>query len=83
MRFLDGLERTASMGQAAEELRITQSAATKVLQDVEQIFEAGLFNRSPRDPIENIGRADCGAKGKPINGVTRDKGLVLHKENQP
>jgi DNA-binding transcriptional LysR family regulator len=36
------------MSQAAEELRITQSAATKVLQDVEQIFAAELFSRSPR-----------------------------------
>jgi DNA-binding transcriptional LysR family regulator len=48
MRLLDVLERTSSMSQAAEELRVTQSAATKVLQDVEQMFEVELFSRSPR-----------------------------------
>ncbi len=48
LRLLAVLERTSSMGQAAGELRITQSAATKVLQDAEQIFGAELFSRSPR-----------------------------------
>lgn len=48
LRLLEVLHRTGSMGQAAEELRVTQSAATKILQDAEQIFDSALFNRSPR-----------------------------------
>lgn len=58
LRLLDALHRTGSIGQSAEELGITQSAATKVLQDAEDIFGAELFDRSPRGMVPTAtGRA--------------------------
>ncbi len=52
LQLIDVLQRTGNMGQAAEEMRLTQSAATKILQDAEQIFDAVLFNRLPRGLVE-------------------------------
>lgn len=48
LRLVELLSRMGNVGQAAEELGVTQSAATKILQDVEQIFGAEIFHRSAR-----------------------------------
>jgi DNA-binding transcriptional LysR family regulator len=48
LQLIEALGRTGSISQAGEEMQLTQSAATKVLQDAEEIFDAVLFSRHPR-----------------------------------
>jgi molybdate transport repressor ModE-like protein len=48
LRLLEALERAGNLGHAAEELGITQSAATKILQDAEEILGVALFERRHR-----------------------------------
>src|SRR3954464_13031980 len=48
LQLIEALGRTGTIGQAADELRITQSAASKTLHDAEQIFDAALFDRHAR-----------------------------------
>jgi molybdate transport repressor ModE-like protein len=48
LRLVEVLHRTGGIAHAAEELGVTQSAATKILQDVESIFGAEIFHRSSR-----------------------------------
>ncbi len=47
--LLDTLARTHNMHQAADLMSMTQPAASKILQDVEQIFGFAIFERLPRD----------------------------------
>lgn len=51
LQLVDSLSRTRSVGQTAVELHVTQSAATKILQDVEDLFGAPLFERLPRGMV--------------------------------
>lgn len=51
LQLVDTLARTGTVGQAAVELHVTQSAATKILQDVEQLFGAPLFERLARGMV--------------------------------
>ena len=45
LQMIEALERTGSIGKAADEFQISQSAASKILQDAEKIFGAALFSR--------------------------------------
>ena len=49
LQFLDILGRTRNLRLAAEQIHITQPAATKILADIEEIFGAALFERLPRE----------------------------------
>jgi DNA-binding transcriptional LysR family regulator len=49
LHLLDALGRTHNMHLAAQQLNITQPAATKILRDIEDIFGLELFERLPRD----------------------------------
>jgi DNA-binding transcriptional LysR family regulator len=49
LQLLDVLGRTRNLRLAAEQLHITQPAATKILGDIEGMLEARLFDRLPRD----------------------------------
>jgi DNA-binding transcriptional LysR family regulator len=49
LHLLDALGRSHNMHVAAQQLNITQPAATKILQDIEDMFDLELFERLPRD----------------------------------
>lgn len=49
LQLLDVLGRTRNLRIAAEQMHITQPAATKILGDVEDMLEAPLFTRLPRE----------------------------------
>jgi DNA-binding transcriptional LysR family regulator len=49
LQFLDILGRVRNLRITAEQMHITQPAATKILADIEAIFGARLFERLPRD----------------------------------
>lgn len=49
LQLLDILGRTRNLRLAAEQMHITQPAATKILADIEEIFGAALFERLPRE----------------------------------
>jgi DNA-binding transcriptional LysR family regulator len=49
LQFLDILGRTRNLRLAAEQMHITQPAATKILADIEEIFGVSLFERLPRE----------------------------------
>ncbi|BAN26880.1 LysR family transcriptional regulator [Caballeronia insecticola] len=56
LRLIDILARTGNFHRAAEELNLTQPAATKILQDVEDILGLLIFDRSTRPmSISDIG----------------------------
>lgn len=48
LQFLDILGRTRNLRLTAEQMHVTQPAATKILMDIEEILEARLFDRLPR-----------------------------------
>jgi len=48
LQFLDILGKTRNLRLAAEQMHMTQPAATKVLMDIEEMLEARLFDRLPR-----------------------------------
>jgi DNA-binding transcriptional LysR family regulator len=47
--LLDALGRTHNMHLAAQQMNLTQPAATKILQDIEELFGFPLFDRLPRN----------------------------------
>jgi DNA-binding transcriptional LysR family regulator len=47
--LLDALGRSRNMHLAAQQMNITQPAATKILQDIEDLFGLMLFERQPRN----------------------------------
>ena len=49
LQLLDALGRTHNLRIAAEQMHITQPAATKILSDIETMFGAQLFERLPRE----------------------------------
>lgn len=49
LQFLHILGRTRNLRLAAEQMHITQPAATKILADIEEIFGVSLFERLPRE----------------------------------
>ncbi|KAA1014573.1 LysR family transcriptional regulator [Paraburkholderia panacisoli] len=49
LQLLDALGRTHNLRIAAEQMLITQPAATKILSDIESMFGAQLFERLPRE----------------------------------
>jgi DNA-binding transcriptional LysR family regulator len=49
LQFLDILGRTRNLRLAAEQMHITQPAATKILADIEDVFGVELFERLPRE----------------------------------
>lgn len=49
LQFLDILGRVRNLRLTAEQMHVTQPAATKILADIEAIFGARLFERLPRD----------------------------------
>lgn len=53
LQFLDILGRTRNLRLTAEQMHITQPAATKILLDLEEIFDARLFERLPREMRPN------------------------------
>ena len=53
LQFLDILGRTRNLRQTAEQMHITQPAATKILLDLEEIFDTRLFERLPREMRPN------------------------------
>lgn len=53
LQFLDILGKTRNLRLTAEQMYITQPAATKVLMDIEEMLEARLFDRLPRDMQPN------------------------------
>lgn len=48
LQFLDILGRTRNLRLTAEQMHVTQPAATKILMDIEEILEARLFDRLSR-----------------------------------
>jgi len=48
LQFLDILGKTRNLRLTAEQMHITQPAATKVLVDIEEMLESRLFDRLPR-----------------------------------
>ena len=54
LQLIDVLGRTGNLHRAADEMNITQPAATKILQDVEEVLGTPLFKRSSRgmEPTE-------------------------------
>ena len=48
LQFLDILGQTRNLRLTAEQMHITQPAATKVLMDIEEMLESRLFDRLPR-----------------------------------
>ena len=48
LQFLDILGKTRNLRLAAEQMHMTQPAATKVLMDIEDMLESRLFDRLPR-----------------------------------
>jgi len=48
LQFLDILGKTRNLRLTAEQMHITQPAATKVLMDIEEMLESRLFDRLPR-----------------------------------
>jgi DNA-binding transcriptional LysR family regulator len=48
LQFLDILGKTRNLRVTAEQMHMTQPAATKVLMDIEEMLEARLFDRLPR-----------------------------------
>lgn len=48
LQLIAVVDRTGNLGKAASELNMTQSAASKILQDAEDIFASALFERSAR-----------------------------------
>jgi DNA-binding transcriptional LysR family regulator len=48
LQFLDILGKTRNLRLTAEQMHITQPAATKVLMDIEEMLESTLFDRLPR-----------------------------------
>jgi DNA-binding transcriptional LysR family regulator len=48
LQFLDILGNTRNLRLTAEQMHITQPAATKVLMDIEEMLESRLFDRLPR-----------------------------------
>jgi DNA-binding transcriptional LysR family regulator len=48
LQFLDILGKTRNLRLTAEQMHITQPAATKVLVDIEEMLESRLFDRMPR-----------------------------------
>lgn len=48
LQFLDILGKTRNLRLTAEQMHITQPAATKVLMDIEEMLQARLFDRLPR-----------------------------------
>jgi DNA-binding transcriptional LysR family regulator len=53
LQFLEILGRTRNLRLTAEQMHITQPAATKILLDLEEIFDARLFERLPREMRPN------------------------------
>ena len=53
LQFLDILGRTRNLRVTAEQMHMTQPAATKILLDLEEIFDARLFERLPREMRPN------------------------------
>lgn len=49
LQLLDILGRTRNLRITAEQMHMTQPAATKILADIEALFGASLFERLPRD----------------------------------
>ncbi len=57
LRLMDTLSRVGSLRKAAQELSLTQPAATKILQDLEDVLGVELFDRGPRSiAINDFGR---------------------------
>jgi DNA-binding transcriptional LysR family regulator len=48
LQFLDILGKTRNLRLAAEQMHMTQPAATKILMDIEDMLESRLFDRLPR-----------------------------------
>ena len=48
LQFLDILGRTRNLRLTAEQMHVTQPAATKILMDIEEVLEARLFDRLSR-----------------------------------
>jgi DNA-binding transcriptional LysR family regulator len=48
LQLVESLDRTSSLAKTAAELNMTQSAASKILQDLETIFGSTLFDRRAR-----------------------------------
>ncbi|GAB7542900.1 LysR family transcriptional regulator [Cupriavidus sp. 8B] len=53
LQFLDILGHTLNLRLTAEQMHITQPAATKILMDIEEILEARLFERLSRGMLPN------------------------------
>ncbi|QHJ00492.1 LysR family transcriptional regulator [Xylophilus rhododendri] len=53
LQFLDILGRSRNLRVTAEQMHMTQPAATKILLDLEEIFDARLFDRLPREMRPN------------------------------
>lgn len=53
LRLIETLSRVESLRKAAQELNLTQPAATKILQDLEDVLGVELFTRKPRSIVMN------------------------------
>jgi DNA-binding transcriptional LysR family regulator len=69
LQFLDILGGTRNLRLTAEQMHVTQPAATKILQDIEDILEARLFERLPRGVRPNeLGLFTLGYANRALDG---------------
>lgn len=72
LQFLDILGRTRNLRLTAEQMHVTQPAATKILMDIEEILEARLFDRLSRGMRPNeLGLFTLRYAGAALDGQRR------------
>jgi DNA-binding transcriptional LysR family regulator len=72
LQFLDILGRTRNLRLAAEQMHVTQPAATKTLMEIEEILDARLFDRLPRGVQPNaLGLFTLRYAGAALDGQRR------------
>ena len=78
LRLIEALDRQQSLRKAAQELNISQPAATKILQDLEDVTGVRLFERQARSlRINDFGRF-VAIYARRILGETQRFGANLH-----
>ena len=80
LRLIEALERVGSLRKAADELSLSQPAATKILQDLEDVLDVQLFERRARAvEINDFGRA-VAAYARRILGETKRFSVDLNTQ---
>lgn len=78
LRLIEALDRNQSLRKAALELNVSQPAATKILQDLEEVTGVLLFDRQPRSVKINAFGRFVAIYARRILGETQRFGENLH-----